>query len=260
MRIIATYEGHNIVQVEKNPPDGVLVTRNGMYNIPVPEGVKVRVTPGSFVLPATNPNSVVAQSYAGLLAKFPQYDNILFNPLILDTDMDDLDPNALLNEGFPVTASHVSRFQMGRGTGGPLPSGMAANSVAILEQNDGVLPARPGVLVTNTIDIGALTGGFGADEFCVYWYLYDFETSPDVRAAYGLFAGQNNPSLRHVIEVPQEPADFEVFLSINDGNNYFPVDRMVPISFCNPGTLVRLGFKSINPTKKKYLAGYAILF
>lgn len=260
MRIIATLADHEIVQVEKNPPDGVAVTRNGMYNIPVPEGVKVRVLPGSFVLPPTDPNSVVAQSYAGLLAQFPQYGNILFNPLIQATDMDDLDPSASLHEGMPVTNSFPSRVQMGRGTAGPLASGMAPNSVAVLEANEGIVPTRPGVLVTDTIDIGVLTSGVGADEFCVYWYIYDFDTTQDIRASVGFFAGQNLPALRKVIEVPQEPSDFEVFISINDGANFFPVNRLLPIAFCSPGLLIRLAFKNTNPLKKKYLAGYAILF
>lgn len=260
MRIIATLAGNSIIQVEKNPPDGEPVARNGMYNVPVPEGVKVRVTPTSFVDPPSDPNSVVAQGYAGLLAQFPQYENILFNPLILDTDMDDLDPDAVLNQGAPVTESHISRFQIGRGTAGPLPPGMAANSVAVLESNDTVVPNRPGVLITDTIDIGVLTGGVGADEFCVYWYIYDFDTTVDVRASFGFFAGQNNPAIRNVLEVPQEPGEFEVFISINDGGNYFPVNRLIPIAFCNPGLLVRLAFKNTDPTKKKYLAGYAIMF
>ena len=262
MRIIATLAGNDIIQVEKNPPDGVPVARNGMYNVPIPEGVKVAVEPGSFVLPSANPNSVVAQSYAGLLAQFPQYENILFNPLIEDIDIDDLDPTALLNEGAPPTATYISRFQIGRGTAGPLIPGMAANSVAVLESNDtlGIGLEKPGVLITDTIDIGPLTGGLGADEFVVYWYIYDFDTTTDVRTSFGAFAGQNNPAIRNVLEVDQEPSDLEVFISINDGITYFPVERLIPIAFCNPGLLIRIAFKNTDPTKKKYLAGYALMF
>jgi hypothetical protein len=262
MRIIATLAGNEIIQVEKNPPDGVPVARNGTYNVPVPEGVKVAVEPASFVLPSSDPNSVVAQGYAGLLAQFPQYENILFNPLIEDIDMDDLDPTAILNEGAPPTASHVSRLQMGRGTAGPLTPGMAANSVAVLESNDtlGFGFEKPGVLITDTIDIGPLTGGLGADEFVVYWYIYDFDTTTDVRSAFGFFAGQNTPAIRNVLEVDQEPSELEVFISINDGLTFFPVNRLIPIAFCNPGLLVRIAFKNTDPTKKKYLAGYALMF
>jgi hypothetical protein len=262
MRIVATLAGDEILQVEKNPPNGEPVSRNGQYMVPVAEGVKVAVEPNSFVLPSANPDSVVARNFAGLLVQFPQYENILYNPLIEGSDVDDLDPAGVLNEGAPVTASHPSRFQIGRGTGGPLPSGNAANSVAVLPQNDAPGPGleRPGVLVTDTIDVGPLTGGVGATEFVVYWYIYEFETTDDVNSSFGLFAGQNTPALRRVIEVDQEPSDFEVFISVNNGANFFPVERLVPIAFCNPATLVRLAFKNTDSLKKRYVAHYGLLF
>ena len=87
MRIVATLVGNDILQVEKNPPDGEPVNRNGTYMVPVAEGVKVAVEPTSFVLPSANPGSVVAQNFAGLLAQFPQYENVLYNPLIEGADI-----------------------------------------------------------------------------------------------------------------------------------------------------------------------------
>jgi hypothetical protein len=262
MRIVATLAGNEIVQVEKNPPNGTPVNRNGMYMVPVAEGVKVAVEPNSFVLPSAAPGSVVAQNFAGLLVQLPQYENILFNPLIEATDVDDLDPAGVLNEGSPVTASHVSRFQIGRGTGGPLVSGNAANSVAVLAQNDapGLGFERPGVLVSDTIDIGPLTGGVGATEFVVYWYIYEFSTTDDVQSDFGFTAGQNTPALRQVIELDQEASDFEVFISVNDGANFFPVERLIPIAFCTPATLIRVAFKNLNTRYKRYLAHYAVIF
>jgi hypothetical protein len=262
MRIVATLVGDEILQVEKNPPNGIPVSRNGQYMVPVAEGVKVTVEPGSFVLPSSDPNSVVAQNFAGLLVQFPQYENVLYNPLIEDTDVDDLDVAGVLNEGSPVTASHISRFQIGRGPGGPLPPGNAANSVAVLPQNDapGVGLERPGVLVTDTIDVGPLTGGTGATEFLVYWYIYEFGTTVDVNANFGFYAGTNDPAIRQVLELDQEPGDFEVFISVNDGANFFPVERLVPIAFCNPATLIRLAFKNTNSLSKRYIAHFGLLF
>lgn len=262
MRIVATLDSDEILQVEKNPPNGVPVSRNGQYMVPVAEGVKVAVEPDSFILPTSDPNSVVARNFAGLLAQFPQFENILFNPLIEGTDIDDLDLSGVLNEGSPVTESHVSRFQLGRGTGGPLPSGNAANSVALLAQNDSPGPGfeKPGTLVTDTINIGPLTGGVGAMGFAVYWYVYDFDTTTDVRSNFGAFAGQNSPAIRETLEIDQEPLDFEVFISINDGANFFPVERLLPVAFCNPGSLIRLAFKNTNSLRKRYLAHYGLLF
>lgn len=259
MRVLADIVSNEILQVEKNPPDGDPVAHNGRYSIPVPEGVSVKVQPTSVVLPSTDPSSVVQQSYAGLLAQLPLFDNILFNPLIEAADIDDIDPDGVLNEGMPVT-SFASRNQIGRGTAGPFPPGNAPNSVALLPSNDTVSPSRPGVLVTDTIDIGPLTGGNGSQDFAVYWYIYDFETTVDARASVGTFAGQNEPALRNLLEVDQEPSDLEVFISINDGTNFFPVQRLIPISFCSPGTQIRIAFKNTNPTARKYIAAYALLF
>jgi len=262
MRIVATLATNEILQVEKNPPNGEAVARNGQYMVPVAEGVKVAVEPTSFILPSASPNSVVAQNFAGLLIQFPQYENVLYNPLIEAADIDDLDPTGILNEGSPVTDSHISRFQFGRGTAGPLPPGNAANSVAVLPQNDapGFGLEHPGVIVTDTIDVGPLTGGVGATEFAVYWYIYEFDTTMDVRSSFGFTAGQNTPAIRNVLELDQEPGDFEVFISINDGANFFPIQRLIPIAFCNPGLLIRLAFKNTNSLKKRYLAHYGLLF
>jgi hypothetical protein len=262
MRIVATLESNEIIQLEKNPPNGTPVARNGQYMVPIAEGVKVAVEPNSFILPSASPDSVVARNFAGLLLQFPQYENILFNPLIEGGDIDDLDPAGILNEGSPVSASHISRFQFGRGTGGPLPSGNAANSVAVLPQNDapGIGLERPGVIVTDTIDVGPLTGGVGATEFAVYWYIYEFDTTQDVRSSFGATAGLNTPAIRQVLEIDQEPSDFEVFISINDGANFFPVQRLIPIAFCNPGLLIRLAFKNTNSLNKRYIAHYGLLF
>ena len=262
MRIVATLVGDEILQVEKNPPNGVSVSRNGQYMVPIAEGVKVAVESDSFVLPSANPDSVVARNFAGLLVQVPQYENILFNPLIEGGDIDDLDPTGVLSEGAPVTATHISRFQFGRGTAGPLPFGNAPNSVAVLPQNDapGFGLERPGVIVTDTIDVGPLTGGVGATEFVVYWYIYEFDTTPDVNTSFGFFAGQNTPAIRQALELDQEPTDFEVFISVNDGANFFPVERLVPIAFCNPASLIRLAFKNTNSLSKRYIAHYGLLF
>lgn len=259
MRIFADLVDNRIIQVGKNPTDGEAMAVNGMYSIPVPDGVSVKVRPNSVVLPSNSPDSVIQQSYAGLLAQLPMFDNILFNPLIEASDMDDLDPSGALVTGNPLV-TYESRNQIGRGTGGPLPAGTAANSVALLPQNDTVSPSRPGVLVTDTIDIGPATGGAGAASFAVYWYFYEFETTVDARASVGTFANQNTPALRRIIEIDQEPGDLEVFLSVNDGVSYHPVQHLEPISFCSANTSIKIAFLNANPTTRRYLAAYALLF
>lgn len=259
MRILADLAQLQIIEVAKNPPIGELVDCTGRVCLPVPEGVTLRVTPSSIVLPPGDPNSIIRQSYAGLLARYPQYNNILYNPLLEATDMAELDPTGVLAIGAPVTITHPARFQMGRGIA---PAGAAPGSVAMLESNDslGAGLERPGVITTTTIDIGPYTADLGADEFMVYWYLYEISVSTDVSATIGAFAGQNVPTLRQWVEIDQEPTNFEAYLSLNDGANYFPVERMTPIAFCNPGRYIRLAFKNESASAKRFLAAYALLF
>lgn len=262
MRVIADSAGHQIIQVDRNQPLGEGVDTSGRYSIPVPEGVPLRVGPQSVVLPDSDPNSVVGQSYAGLLAHYPQFSNVLFNPLLVPTDMDELDPTGVLKEGTPVTATHQARFQMGRQTGGLLPAGATPVSVAMLPSNDSGGPGfeRPGVIVTTTLDIGPYTANIGAAEFAVYWYVYEMVWDEDIRTNFGAFAGQNTPSLKRLVEVDQEESTFEVFLSINGGANFLEVDRLLPVAFCEPGRYIRMAFKNVSSVTKRYLAAYALLF
>lgn len=258
MRILVDRPTNDILQVEKVPPEGDSVAINGKYVLPTPEGVTVHVNPDSFVLPSSDPGSVVAQAYAGLLAQFPQYENILFNPLLLDADIDDLDLTGTFID--PITAdTFTSRLATGRGTGGPLTAGQAPTNTSLLPENSATTPPRPGMLITDTIDVSALTGGVGADEYVVYWFIFDCATTDDINASFGLQIGKNEPSLRNVIETDQEPADLQVYISINDGTSWTEVQRLVPAAFCDKGKLVRMAFRN-NGTTRIYLAAYAVLF
>lgn len=263
MRALCDYTTNEILQVEKTPEIGAPVPVNGKYVIPVPEGASVQVNSDTIILPSSDPGSVVAQSFAGLLAQFPQYDHVAFNPLIEDTDIEDLDLAAATTiNGNDI----IVRAQVGRGTGGPLVSGQAANTTAILPVNDGAVPARPGAVVTDTIDVGPFLPPPPAgvceipavEEFVVWWKIYEFDVSHDIRSSFGLHSGVNAPALRQIVETDQEPAGLEVYLSTDDGQTWVRVNRMDPVCVC-PGTDVRLAFLNFSPAKL-YLASYAILF
>jgi hypothetical protein len=234
---------------------------NGKYVIPIPEGASIQVTRDTVVLPSSDPSSVVAQSFGAFLAQFPQYDHIAYNPLIEDTDVDDLDLTAAPTiDG----STYITRAQTGRGTGGPLVSGQASNTTAILPVNSTVTPARPGLLVTDTIDVGAFLPPPtdceipAVEEFVVWWKIYEFDVSHDIRSDFGLHTGENAPALRRIVEIDQEPSTLEVYLSTDDGQTWVRVNRMDPVCVC-PGTDVRLAFLNLSTTKV-YLASYAILF
>jgi len=249
-----------LLQVDNAKDLGVQVPLNGKYAIPVAEGSKITIDSNSYALPVDG-GDLYSQVYANLLAQYPMYDFIYFNPLLRATeDIGQLDLTTTFKDN-AVAPPHYypSRMQIGRAD--PVAElGQAPNTTAILPLNDKVSPSRPGMMMTNKIDITPYTGEAGADDFMVYWKLYGFSTSDDVAGGeVGSVVGVNTPAIRSIEEVNQEPVDFEVYLSIDNGDNWFQVYRLQQIAFCCRATEVRLAFLNKSSTKR-YLATYAIMF
>lgn len=240
-----------IIQVSPTPPVGTYTPVNGKFVVDIPDGVVPPTINETSRL--INPvNNVVDPIFQGLLRAFPGYRNVSYNALLTSSDLALLDTTATFpfNPGPPVQF-WSTRAQTGRVVA---PAGVAPNSVAMLAENPHPNPPRPGLLITDTIDIGPATGGAGANNFLVYWKVYTMSVSEDEM---DYSTGINNPALKNLIEVQQDIVD--VYLSVNDGGGYTPVTRLSPCVTCDPGTLVRLAFVNHNPTKV-YLAAYAVLF
>ncbi|MDB4278211.1 hypothetical protein N9917_01275 [Deltaproteobacteria bacterium] len=252
MRVVADLASHDILQVEKDPPLGLGSPFNGRFSVPIPSGSSVQVTKDS-VIGGGGPNDVWQQAMNGLLAQYPMYEVIAYNPLLDAGDNNDIDLAATGPGG------EIPRLQMGRGTGSP--TGMAPNSVALLPYNTAVAPPRPGALVTEVIDLVALGVPAGADEFLVWWKLYQFSTTEDIMSDYGASAGVNQPSARSILEMNQDvaPPLFEVFITHDDGATWTSVERLDPTDLVVFDTRVRLAFLNRSGVRL-YLAGYAILF
>lgn len=252
MRIVADLSSFDILQVEKTPEVGEQNPFNGRFGIPVPDGASVQVDGSSYVLPQ-NSGSLPYQMAQNLLARFPMYSHVVWNFLLEDTDIAALDLTATGPAGI------ITRAQTGRGIG-PAPLGQAPNTTCILPINSTVAPPRPGCLVTDTIDIGPVTGGAGADEFLVWWYLWAFDTTQDVASDFGATAGANIPAYKNITEMDQEPAGFQVYISHDDGVTWTgPIGRQEPIDLITFDTLVRVAFVNLTGTRM-YLAAYAVMF
>jgi len=266
MRVTANLTTNTIIEVGKTPEIGNPTPFNGRYSVAVPEGSDVDIRPATPIMhPGGHyhvegkPLTVVHQAYMGLLAQYPMYGNIVYNPLITSQDAADWDMSAGMTVvGPPPLNVLYVRGQVGRGGVGP-DTGNLPNATAIFGQNDQVVPPRPGLLITDTIDISPQTDGKGADEFMVWWQIYEFDVSEDISSEWGSFAGVNQPAIRSISETFQEPPGLEVALSINDGASYWRVGRLEPINFCTPGSKLRLSFLNRNPGKV-YLAAWAIMF
>lgn len=239
-----------VVQVGPTPEVGLGVVTNGKFLVDIPDGSPV---------PTTIPNTLAGlldPIYDGLLVG-TRYNFVQYNALLSGSgsDSNKLDMTATFPfEPGPPARYWSCRAQVGR-FGAPANNGLAPNSVKVLEMNGGVVPPRPGLLITDTIDISSDVPA-GVSSFQVYWKILSTTTSDDVMNYVG---GTNSPAIRTVAEVPQEPTTFEVYASTNDGAGYSRVSRMTPVTTCDVGSKLRLAFvnKGTNPV---YLAAYAVLY
>jgi hypothetical protein len=246
MRVLVDLKSHVlgpeplITQVEKVPPQGVAGATpiNGKYVI------------------------VASINYAHLLAMFPQFGHIYFNPLLTSDNVAELDLAAQFKDSSNTPPNppvyYPTRAQTGRATGPP-DAGQMPTHTAVLGANAAVTPARPGVLISSSIDISTPTGGVGADEFMLYWHIYGFDVTADITATFGVHAGVNTPAIRTVEEVDQEPVGFSAYISADDGINWCDAGLLEPVAFADKATEFRVAFLNTNPDKV-YLATYAVLF
>lgn len=238
MRIAVDLASYTIIQAERTPEEGALTPYSGKFPVDVP--ISVTLNASSYVLPVDG-GDVVSLSMAQLLAQFPMYSYVAFNPLLTASDMDDLDLTATFG-------SDVTRAMVGRGTG-VLTSGVAPGSVCVLPVNAKVSPNRPGVLVSNTIDISADVPA-GADEFLLWWKFYRWSTSEDTAT---------EPAVRSLIETDSDASGVSVYVSNDDGATWHVAEYLTPTDVVTLGTNVRVAFVN-NSADRIYVGGFACLY
>lgn len=279
MRLIVDLRSHlsnpdpkpEIVQVQRVPALGAEEAVNGKYVISTPGDIDFPVDAQSYVLDAlgrVDGGDVSSIGFAHLLASMPQYRNVYYNPLLTAAHVSELSldrSEVFVDRSVTPHVTYYPRCQTGREAGVPgAASGQMPTHTAILPANSGILPIRPGLLLTKEIDIGPFTldaGGVpvGADEFAVYWKVYSFNVTHDIAADLGAHAGKNEPALRKIVEVPQEPTGFSVHLSTNDGAQWCRVGLLENVAFCDRSKRIRLAFRN-NTSDKMFLACYAVCF
>jgi len=254
-----------ITQVDNDPPYNNLSNITGDYLIPAIDGTAISVTSSSYVLPI-NGGDVSSQIFGQLLARFPQYRHIYFNPLLRDLDIQALDPAATWKRSIPDPAGGPNPVIFDFPTRAKLPTSAAAPmpmSVSILPANNTKVasPVLVGVLITDNIDLTAATGGVGADDFMVYWKVYDvFDTSEVAGCGLGSTIGVNRPAFKQARDIDQEPAPLVVYISIDDGQNWVQVKRLQQVAFCGKTNQVRLAFLNTSFSQTYSLAHFALLF
>lgn len=271
MRLIVDLKTHlvdadpSIIQVEKAVPTGTdgEIPVNGKYVIPVPLDLDFPVDSSSYVLSGglVDGGDVTSTAFGYLLAQYPQYSHIYFNPLLLDEHVDELDEAGTWNDG---TDTFTSRFQSGRRASAGADTGNMPNNTALLPLNSSVSPSRPGLIVTDEIDLSPYIldcdgNPVGASQFMVYWKLFAFRVTEDIAADYGANAGSNEPAIRYLQETAPEPSSFAVYISTDNGSTWSEVGLLEPFEACAPALSVRLAFVNTS-RQKRYLTHYALLF
>lgn len=238
-----------VIQVSPTPVIGAQVNVNGKFFIDVPEGVAVpSPLPTSF-------GDLTDAIYEGLLSLYPRYGFVHYNTLVTGSDSGKLDPSAVFPYDFgPPLRTWEVRAQMGR-FGAPSDNGLAPNGVKLLAQNTAVVPYRPGLLITDTIDVSADVPA-GVSDVMLHWCIVSHQLSADVM---NYNNNVNEPAQKVAEEVAQAPISLEAYVSTDDGASYQQVSRMIPFSPAVPGTDLRIAFVNRGNTPIT-LVSYALLY
>jgi hypothetical protein len=269
MYVIGTLTSKEIEGTRSEPDTGASSVTNGKFYVPVPEGVAVTVDTGSSLIVPNQAAAIPGEIASEFLVRFPMYDHVLWNFFLESTDMALLDvasgsPSPAAGNvltGTPpsgVAGPNGARCQIGRGTG-PAPVGIAPNSVAILSRNLQRAPATYGSLMTDTFDTTPFTGASGTDEIMLWWRIFDRSTSEDVLNGFNDTVDRNEPVMCEVDEIAQEPVDFLVYASADDGVTWHECRYLEPCDLVTPGTDLRIAF--VNQSASRiYLMGFIAVF
>lgn len=253
MRIIADLATSRIIQASPTPQIGEKLTVNGRWILPVPDGSAVVVDSSSTI------SSVETDCLSEMLIRYPMYDFIIGNWFRETADLDAVNQTP----GSGPLASAL-RYRMGRKAALPNP-GVAPNCIEIPGVNPYAAVAVPGQLVLGTIDLTAADGAFpgipgGTDEVMLWWELATSATSEDVCTAYGNWTGSstNTPAERTLTKANPEPANFEVYVSNDEGASWYQAYHLEPIDLTNLDTRFRIAFVNRGTTPVHLLAFCAL--
>lgn len=256
MRAIVDLATNRIVRASATP-HGEYTNMSGHYPFPVPEGAAVSINESSRILP--QPAGLSGLSAQELLVRYPMYDFIHYNFLIEAADIAALD----LTPGAPVPAvpgSAGPRCMVGRGSGAP--SGNAPGCVTLLKQNSAA-GGRKGLLVTDTIDISAVTSDpAGTDEGMVWYSVAQVLRQEDVSRGYGASTVNlgNQPGYRMLEHLPAASSAVDAYLSNDDGATWYQAGYLEPTDLVDLGSNLRVCFLNNHPRNEYVILGFCVLF
>lgn len=238
MSIIVKRSNNEIIESSPSLPFDM----KGKYEISYPSAFDPLDALGNaYLFPRDNNNVIKKTIEPKFTRSFPSYNGVIYNPLLELSDLD-VDVNAIFPDFNPIGV----RFKSGDG----------GNLTALIGNNDSLGYDRSGLIITNPINIGALTSNLGSQTYMIYWkgvkkqYTQDTTPIPDVHT-------KNEPASLFYTEVGSDL--LKVYISVDNGSHYTEVDNLVPFSFGQRETSIRLAFRNLSEDDV-FLLSYAIMY
>jgi len=178
------------------------------------------------------------------------YTGVVYNPLLSSAD-DIFDSTA----SFPDPNGALSE----RAIRGDSPNlfGVQALNDSPPNNLDAVGYSDPGMLITDEIDIGALTNGIGTQNVLVWWQAVTKDFTYDKSPIQGLREDVNDPA--RLIYTEADPSLLKVYISADNGGSYSELTNLYPHSFNVPETGIRLAFRN-DGLQDVYILAYGIMY
>lgn len=236
MRIFADLKNHRITQVEATQADTARI--NGRFLFDTPAGIPLDVAVGDLLA-----SSTIDAAFGNLAAQLPSFPHFHANMLLAPADLSLLDHASTVTIGMDTVGPRLQ-------TGNPI-TAVAPNMTALLPLNGQASPAKPGMLLTTSIDISTDVPMGGVDTFLVYW---------DVRTSSSTQDGPSGPVIKTLSKPDQNLSSLAVYLSNDGGDHWTRVRWMQPVRLFDRGSDVRLCLLNNDASEKLYVLGYAVFY
>ena len=214
------------------------ISMNGKWALDYPDGVSPLSLQGT-------PSDVITREIEPqMLRLYPSYEHVVFNSL------EDSSTGFDTTARFPTNVGQMpSRYKIGT----------TPNVACMLANNNAPGAGRYGVLISDEIDITALTSdGLGRQTYLPYWRVVAKNISQDKSPVEG-YSTANQPALLTYEEIADDGTQYNVYLSEDNGNTYEQGSVLRPHSFAGTVDTIRIAFVNTSQTDL-YILSYALMF
>lgn len=246
MPIIVDRSNNQIIESSLSYPTDM----KGRYELSAPEELGlIEILDGEYIYPR-DAGSLINRVEARFTQVYAGYTGTIYNPL-LDASDDPSDMSAL----FPENGGALSPRLIKGDT--PNIFGLPALNVSAPNVLDPTGYSEPGLMITEEIDLGALTNNVGSQNVMVWWRAVTKTFTLDKSPIQGLREDVNEPAT--LIYTEADPALLKVYISADNGGSYSELTSLYPHSFLSPETAVRLAFRN-DGSQDVYILAYGIMY